>query len=299
MITEATLRSTLVALFQRAMTELPSDILSALEAGYEAETDTVPQMQLKTILDNIALSGESEVPMCQDTGLPIVFATMNQHFTKNLGAPLEVAVRAAVKEATESVPLRPNAVHPLSRENPGDNTGERIPIVNIHYTEEPAQKDYLELTVFPKGAGSENMSQLAMLTPSDGKEGIIEFVLDSMVYAGGKPCPPVILGIGIGGTADYAMKLAKEALLRPIDHSHPDEELAALEAELLTAVNKLGIGPMGLGGKTTALGVNIEYAYCHTASLPVGLNIQCWAARQATARIYADGRVEYPKDEGA
>jgi fumarate hydratase subunit alpha len=132
-----------------------------------------------------------------------------------------------------------------------------------------------------------------MLNPSQGIKGIEEFVLDTVANAGGKPCPPIILGIGIGGTADLCMKLAKEALLRPIDQSHPDKVFADLEKELLSMVNKIGIGPMGLGGKTTSLGVNIEWAHCHTASLPVAINIQCWAARRASAKIYSDGKVEY------
>jgi fumarate hydratase subunit alpha len=145
----------------------------------------------------------------------------------------------------------------------------------------------------PKGAGSENMSALAMLTPSQGLSGIKEFALNTIVKAGGKPCPPTIIGMGIGGSADISMKLAKEALLRPTNQRNDDSQIAELENELFTAINTLGIGPMGLGGKTTVLGVNIEYAYCHTASLPVAINIQCWAARRAVARIHPDGRIEH------
>jgi fumarate hydratase subunit alpha len=137
------------------------------------------------------------------------------------------------------------------------------------------------------------MSAMKMLTPSAGVKGIKQFVLDTLVNAGGKPCPPIIMGVGIGGSADISMKLAKEALLRPLDSPHPEPELAELESELYEALNTIGVGPMGLGGKTTLLGINIEYAYCHTASHPVGINIQCWAARRAAARIYQDGRVEY------
>jgi fumarate hydratase subunit alpha len=194
-----------------------------------------------------------------------------------------------VEKATELIPLRPNAVHPLTRKNPGTNIGERMPYINYKFSKD----DYLEITVFPKGAGSENMSALAMLTPSQGIKGIKEFVLDTVVSAGGKPCPPIILGIGIGGSADISMKLAKESLLRPINERHKDDKIAALEEELLNALNLTGIGPMGLGGKTSVLGVSIEYAHCHTASFPVAINIQCWAARRATARIYSDGKVKY------
>jgi fumarate hydratase subunit alpha len=158
-------------------------------------------------------------------------------------------------------------------------------------------KDYIEITVMTKGAGSENMSQLAMLTPSQGLKGIKEFVLNTVLRAGGNPCPPMILGVGIGGSADISMKLAKEALLRPLNVRHSDPEIAALETELLESMNMLGIGPMGLGGKTSLLGLNIEYAYCHTASLPVAINVQCWAARRGTVRIHTDGNLEFPTHE--
>jgi len=154
-------------------------------------------------------------------------------------------------------------------------------------------EDYVELTVFPKGGGSENMSAMTMLTPDKGLLGIKKFVVDTVINAGGKPCPPIIVGLGIGGSSDLALKLAKKALLRPINQRHSEPEIAKLEDELLEAVNNTGIGPMGLGGKHTALGVNAEYAYCHTASFPVAVNIQCWAARRATARIYDGGRVEH------
>jgi fumarate hydratase subunit alpha len=146
----------------------------------------------------------------------------------------------------------------------------------------------------PKGAGSENMSALGMLLPSQGVNGLKEFALQTLINAGGKPCPPIIIGMGIGGSADISMKLAKEALLRPVNEHHSNQDLAILEKQLYDAFNTIGIGPMGLGGKTTLLGLNIEYAHCHTASHPVAINIQCWAARRATAKIYDDGKVEYP-----
>ncbi len=144
----------------------------------------------------------------------------------------------------------------------------------------------------PKGAGSENMSALAMLTPAQGLKGIKEFVLNTVLNAGSNPCPPTVLGVGIGGSADIAVKIAKEALLRPINQRSSDPDVAKLEIELHEALNDLGIGPMGLGGKTTVLGVNVEYAYCHTATLPCAVNVQCWADRRATARVYEDGQVE-------
>jgi fumarate hydratase subunit alpha len=179
-------------------------------------------------------------------------------------------------------------VHPLTRHNPGNNLGEGLP----HIIFRPTDDEFTEITVMAKGAGSENLSALAMLTPSQGLNGIRSFVLDTVVRAGGRPCPPTIVGVGIGGTADLAAELAKRALLRPLDLPNEDAQLRALEDELREGLNRTGIGPMGLGGRTTVLGVRIAAAYCHTASLPVAVNLQCWAARRATTRVFPDGRVE-------
>ena len=203
---------------------------------------------------------------------------------------LEEAIKNAVVRATKEVPLRPNVVHPLTRENPGTNVGEGMPYIN--YSLLPGE-GYVELTAFPKGVGSENMSAMAMLKPVEGVAGVKRFVLDTVVKAGAQPCPPTIVGVGIGGSADIAMKLSKRALLRPLDRRHPEELIANLERGLLEAINSTGIGPMGLGGRTTSLAVNIEYAYTHTGGLQVGVNIQCWAARRATARVHSDGGVEW------
>jgi fumarate hydratase subunit alpha len=284
MIDEETIKNIVVELLKRAVTKLPPDIENALNAAYQKETSEVGKMQFKAILDNMRLAEETLTPMCQDTGVHIFYITLGNVKTGSI----EKAVRAGVKEATEKVPLRPNAVHPLTRKNPGTNLGEKMPYINYSVSD----ADYIEIHVMPKGAGSENMSTLAMLNPSQGIMGIKEFALDSLVNAGSKPCPPVVIGMGIGGSADISMKLAKIALLRPVTSHHPDPEIAALEEELLGALNETGIGPMGLGGKTTVLGVNIEYAFCHTASHPVAINMQCWAGRRASARIYED-RVEY------
>jgi fumarate hydratase subunit alpha len=197
-----------------------------------------------------------------------------------------------VSRATSEVPLRPNVVHPLTRHNPGDNLGKGMPYVHF----EPEEVDYTELTVMPKGAGSENMSALAMLTPSQGIKGVKSFVLEVVVRAGGNPCPPTIIGVGIGGTADQALLISKKAVLRRLDQESPDTNLARLEAELKQALNATGIGPMGLGGRTTVLGVKVEEAHCHTASLPVAVTVQCWAGRRASARIMKDGSVIYSRE---
>jgi fumarate hydratase subunit alpha len=286
MVSETDIQNATVELLRKAVVKLPKDVEDAIRKAYASETDEVPRMQLKAIVDNIDLAIKGNTPMCQDTGVTIFYVTLPRECKVNV----EKGIVEGVRRATKEVPLRPNAVHPLTRKNPGDNVGERMPFINwkLH------DKDYIEMTVMTKGAGSENMSALAMLTPSAGIKGIKEFALSTVLRAGSNPCPPTIIGMGIGGSSDIAMKLAKEALLRPIDVRHKDSEIAKLETELYDAINMLGIGPMGLGGKTTMLGLNIEYAFCHTASLPVAINVQCWAGRRATVRIHPDGRTEYP-----
>ena len=290
MVTEGDVQNAVVELLRKTVVKLPKDVEAALRKAYAAETDEVPKMQLKAIIDNIDMAIKGNTPMCQDTGVTIFYATVPNDCKVDVGKGIVEGVRKATKE----VPLRPNAVHPITRKNPGDNVGERHPF--IHW--KIGDKDYIEITVMTKGAGSENMSQLGMLTPSQGLKGIKEFIFNSVLRAGSNPCPPTILGVGIGGSSDIAMKLAKEALLRPIDVRNKDPEIAKLETELLEAINMLGIGPMGLGGKTTCLGLNIEYAYCHTASLPVGVNVQCWAGRRGTVRIAPDGKATYLVPEG-
>jgi fumarate hydratase subunit alpha len=191
----------------------------------------------------------------------------------------------AVSKATKTIPLRPNVVHPLTRLNSGDNTGAGVPVLHVIKTE----GGNIKVSFMPKGAGSENVSSLYMLTPIKTVEAIKNVVLTRVVEAGGMPCPPTILGIGLGGTAEEAMLMAKKALLRPIGDENKNPEIAKLESELFEAVNKTGIGPMGLGGRWTCLDVKIEYSYCHTASLPLAINFQCWAARKASAVIEPDG----------
>lgn len=289
MVTTDTITDVTVELLRRAETILPDDVIGVLKRAYENEVDEIPKTQLKNILENVALAKETNIPMCQDTGVQIFFVWLPKNDCELAPNLIGDAIRTGVSRATPEVPLRPNTVHPLTRANPGDNTGEHMPYINF----KPSENDYLEIAVLPKGAGSENMSALKMLTPAQGLKGIKQFVLDTLVHAGGKPCPPMILGIGIGGSADISMKLAKESLLRPIDQSNPDPQLAELEQELYETLNDIGIGPMGLGGKTSLLGINIEYAHCHTASHPVAINVQCWAARRARVKIFPDGRIEY------
>jgi len=289
MISEKLVKDVTVELLRKTVTRMTDDVVNELKNAMKNETEEVPRMQLKAILDNLELAEKTTTPLCQDTGVTIFYVNL----PRCLNIDVEKGIIEGVRTATKEVPLRPNAVHPLTRKNPGDNVGRKMPYVNFKIWD----KDYIEITVMTKGAGSENMSQLSMLTPSQGVKGVKEFILNVVLKAGSNPCPPTILGVGIGGSSDIATKLAKEALLRPIDKPNEDVEIASMEKELKDALNDLGIGVMGLGGKTTVLGVNIEYAFCHTASLPVAVNVQCWAARRGTAQIFPDGKVKYPTHE--
>ena len=278
MIEEVTVR-----LLTTAATTLPADVLEALERARQTETSPVAKVQLDTILKNIRLGGMHLLPMCQDTGLALFY------LSGPYNEGIIPAIRRGVERATLTIPLRPNVVGPISRTNSGNNLGVMMPLVHF----EPASHEHLDITLMMKGAGSENMSALRMLTPAQGIKGIKEFILDTIVSAGGKPCPPVIVGVGIGGTADLACHLAKKALLRPLNQRNEDESLGHMEFEMTEALNRTGIGPMGLGGLNTVLGVSIESASCHTASLPVAISLQCWAARRASVRIFPDGRKKF------
>ncbi len=277
MITQKEIEETIFELFKEAVIKLPDDVKHALKKAYHDETTEMGKLNLKAILDNIKSAEEMEIPMCQDTGLPIIFVKLGNVPVENL---IE-GIREGVRKATHEIPLRPNVVHPLNRENTGDNTGENIPQVDV----EIVDGDYLEFTVFPKGFGSENNNALKMALPGEGIEGVKKFVVDTVITAQGKPCPPVIVGVGIGGSSDLAMKMAKKALLGTVGKRHPDKKIASLEQEILKEINDSGIGPMGLGGNTTALDVKIKTAHTHTAGLPIGVCIQCWAGRHATKRL--------------
>jgi len=280
------IESVTVELLRKAVTTLPSDVKEVLKRAYEVE-EGVGKIQLKNILDNIELAEKKQVPICQDTGTIYFYVKAGGCF-KGL-EKIRGALIKGVRRATVEIPLRPNAVNPLTQENSGDNTGFHIP----HIYWEVVEGEEVEITVLPKGGGSENTSKYTMLKPSDGLDGVKKFVLETIIEAGAQPCPPTIIGVGLGGGADIAMKLAKTALLRPLNSHNPDRKVAEIEAELLEAANMTGIGPMGLGGKTTALAVHIEYAHRHPASYPVGIVFQCWAARRASAKILPDGSIMY------
>jgi fumarate hydratase subunit alpha len=264
-LTDATFQA-----YREAVIRLPPDVLRVIKKAAAAETSPVARGEFENILKNIEIAERLGVPMCQDTGVPVIYLTVPPDVP--LTQELYDAVAEGVRMATKEVPLRPNVVDPLTRHNTNDNTGTGMPAIHV----KPGKK--LAVTVLPKGAGAENMSRIAMLLPSQ-KDQIEKFVVETVYLAGSRPCPPVIIGVGIGGTFDGAAALAKEALLEPVD------TMTDYEQQILCAVNKLGIGPMGLGGDFTALAVKVKTAGCHTASLPVAVNIQCWANRHATVEV--------------
>ncbi|HEC82385.1 MAG TPA: fumarate hydratase [Thermoplasmatales archaeon] len=271
-------------LVARAVIDLPKDVEDALKKAMENEEEPA-KTQLRAVLKNIELARIHKKPMCQDTGTPTFYIKLGSDFPyKNL---IEEAIIEGVRKATEKVPLRPNAVDILTGKNSGDNTGRYIPFINWEIVE----GSNCIITAMPKGGGSENMSTLKMLKPGVGLKGVKKFVLEWMVEAGGNPCPPTTVGIGIGGGADIAMKLAKKALLRKVGERHKEKKIAEMEEELLSAINSTGIGAMGLGGKTTILDVHIEIAHRHPASLPVAIAVQCWANRRKSIKIDKEGRV--------
>lgn len=284
---ETVVEDTAFKLLQLAVIELPKDVKDALKRAYKEEESEAGKTQLEAILQNIELAEKTGTPVCQDTGV-IIFYVKAGADVKGLDK-IEPALKKATIRATREVPLRPNAVDPFTQKNSGDNTGNYIPFINW----EIVSGDAIEITVMPKGGGSENVCALGMIPPGEGVKGLKKFVVDTVVKAGAQPCPPTILGVAVGGGADIAMKLAKATLLRPIDKPNANPELAKLERELFEAANMTGIGPMGLGGKFTVLGAHVDYAHRHPASYPVAVAFQCWAARRATARIYSDGRIEY------
>jgi fumarate hydratase subunit alpha len=273
------LREAVKRLCQQAACVLPLDVMDALRRAQEREESPLGRRVLEQIVRNAELAQEEMLPICQDTGVAVIFLEVGQD-VHLVGGDLMDALRRGVSEGYREGYLRASMVErPFSaRINTRDNTP---PIVHMDIV----PGDRVRLRLMPKGAGCENVSRLAMLLPGAGREGVIRFVTETVEDAGGKPCPPVIVGVGIGGTAEYAMLLAKKALLRPVGQPHPDAEVAALEAELLRRVNALGIGPQGVGGKVTALAVHVEVFPSHIASLPVAVNIQCHAARVAEAVV--------------
>jgi len=264
-------------LFQEANFFLLDDVLASLKQAREAEESPVGREVLDRILENAEISAREKIPLCQDTGTAVVLLELGQevHIT---GGDLYTAVNEGVRQGYDEGHLRKSMVsQPYSaRINTKDNTPAII------YTD-IVPGDKLKITVMPKGGGAENMTRLAMLRPAQGRQGVIDFVVNAVDEAGSNPCPPVIVGVGIGGTVERTVILAKRALLRKIGEPNPDAEVAELEKEILWRVNNLGIGPQGFGGRTTALAVHAEVFPCHIASMPVAVNLQCHSARHKEA----------------
>src|SRR3954466_10796496 len=282
-------------LYIRALTDIPRDVRAGLKRGHDAETaagnKTASKVML-TVLENIKLADDKDMMVCQDTGLPIYKALIGNKLAERGLDLVEVKKRLkiAAERATKEYPLRSNSVHPLTRKNTQTNTGQGLPIIKVDFND----SDKLEIWMAPKGSGSENMSFLRMLKPADGIRAVKKFVLECVFESGANPCPPVIVGIGLGGTSDSAAAMAKEAsCFRKVGTSNADSQVAALEKELLDLINQTGIGPQGLGGVTTAMAVHIEWAHTHISQLPVAVNMQCWRGERACAVIDADGNVTY------
>ncbi|OMH40616.1 fumarate hydratase [Desulfurobacterium indicum] len=258
---------------------LPEDVLASFDRGIEKEKSPVGRNVFEILKENAAIASEKKIPYCQDTGFAVLFVELGQN-VRIVGGDINEAIKEGVAEGYTEGYLRKSIVtDPLfDRKNTGDNTP---PI--IHYSIVPGDK--LKIKMAAKGGGSENMSRLAMLKPADGVEGVKKFVLETVSEAGPNPCPPIIVGVGVGGTFEKVAYLAKKSLMRPIGDRNPDPRYAALEEELLEKINKLGIGPAGFGGTVTALDVKIEWYPCHIASLPVAVNIQCHASRHKEVEL--------------
>jgi tartrate/fumarate subfamily iron-sulfur-dependent hydro-lyase alpha chain len=272
-------------LYVRALKLLPPDIKAGFAELQRRETDATGRTILGTMVENIAVAERTNNLLCQDTGIPIYNITIGRNVTLD-GAAMKEAIRRGCERATREHPLRSSVVHPITRQNEQTSCGVRIPIINIDFD---ARDETVEIEMIPKGSGSENGSFLHMLIPADGVKAIKRFVIDKVIELGGRVCPPTIVGVGIGGTSDLCMHLAKIAATRPLRTTCADPEGAQIEAELSEAVNELGIGPQGLGGRATAFRVHVEVAATHITMNPVAVNIQCHSARRASAIITPGG----------
>jgi fumarate hydratase subunit alpha len=269
--------NTVARLFEHSCHYLPPDVVAALKQAREREKSSVARDVLDRILENADVAGNEQVPLCQDTGAAVVMLELGQevHIT---GGDLRAAINEGVRRGYDKGYLRKSIANQpcFARVNTRDNTPAMI------HTE-VVSGDRLKISVLPKGGGSENCSRLTVLAPSKGRQGVIDFVVSLVEEVGSNPCPPVVIGVGIGGTTDQTMFMAKKALLRKLGESNPDPEVAGLESEILNRVNDLGIGAMGYGGTVTALAVHVETFPCHIASLPVAVNMQCWCDRHEEA----------------
>lgn len=272
-------------LYVQALKMLPDDIKAGFKTLVRNETSAIGRTVLDTMVENIAVAERTNNILCQDTGIPIYNVTIG-HDVQFDGAALKAAIRKGCERATTECSLRSSVVHPITRKNNGTSCGIRVPVIHVDFDERP---ETLSIEMVPKGSGSENGSFLKMLIPSDGIKAVKAFVIDRVIDLGGRVCPPTIVGVGLGGTSDLCMHIAKIAATRPLGSKCSDEEGAKIEAELSKAVNELGIGPQGLGGRSTSFAVHVEVAATHITQNPVAVNIQCHSARRARATITPGG----------
>ena len=275
-------------LYIRALKRLPPDVKQGFDALAKSESDAGAKRMLGTMIANIKVAEDTDNLLCQDTGIPIYNVCIGRNVQVD-GVRLKEAIRSGCARSTREYSFRSSIVHPTTRHNAQDSTGRGIPVINIDFSEEA---DTLSIEMVPKGSGSENNSWLRMAIPAEGVDAIKTFVVDCVLEAGGKTCPPTIVGVGVGGTADLCVHLAKIAATRPLGSACDDPEGAKLEADLSVAVNALGVGPQGLGGDSTAFAVHVETAATHITMNPVAVNMQCHSARRARATFRPTG-VEY------
>jgi len=272
-------------LYIRALKVLPPDIKAGFSRLTKSETGSTAQSVLATMVTNIKVAEDTDNLLCQDTGVPIYNLAIGRNVEVD-GHALKQAVRRGCERATREYPLRSSVVHPITRKNEHSSCGIEVPVIHIDFSDAP---DTLEIEMIPKGSGSENNSFLKMAIPAEGIDAIKTFVIDCVLAAGGKTCPPTIVGVGVGGTSDLCVLLAKRAATRPLGSKCSDPEGAKLEEQLSAAVNQLGVGPQGLGGDSTAFAVHIELAATHITMNPVAVNMQCHSARRATATFTPAG----------
>jgi len=279
------IEETAKTLYIQALKVLPDDIKEGFGRLDATETDATGRSILATMIENIAVAEKTDNLLCQDTGIPIYNVTIGRNVAVD-GFELKQALRRGCERATREYPLRSSVVHPVTRENEHTSCGIRVPVINVDFS---SDDETLEIEMIPKGSGSENGSFLKMCIPADGVAGIKRFVVDKVIEAGGKVCPPTIVGVGVGGTSDLCAHLAKIAAARALGSACADPEGAKLEMELTDAVNSLGIGPQGLGGDSTAFAVHVETAATHITMNPVAVNIMCHSARRARATFSPNG----------
>lgn len=275
--------------YTMALKDIPPDVRDALRSALRTESEPRAAQIMRTMLDAAEL-GDRDMLVCQDTGIPIFWLRIGTAGYVD-GARIKQVLETGVRRATLGTPFRSSIVHPITRVNRQDSTGEDVPVLHFDFV---ADADYLDLLMMPKGSGSENWSFLKMLVPADGEPGIRRFILQCVADAGGKACPPLVVGVGLGGSSDQCVALAKQATARPVGRRHPDPKVAAFEEDMLARINRLGIGPQGLGGDTTALDVHIERAWTHNSMNPVAVNMQCWRGERRAARVhYGDLNVDW------